>query len=253
MGMSRPRFNRFTEEIRHPVSGEVELHLPATFDAYMDPRDQQRFLRDPSYSDADGPRVDDFEMRLKWASRYDRLLTVPEVEQAIAVTRAYVRTCIPAFARTEKLFWNVTGWPGGRWAILRVNANWNINFDVFTDWRGGFVYRWYLWREHLASLLDGPLDALEQQATKIWDRQVRRTDHPADWMRSPMVAGGSDQVVLRVFDTEGALKLLRDPAMVRAARLFALNLARMGKTPFGRYHCFDLADRLVEAQEAHNG
>jgi hypothetical protein len=67
-----------------------------------------------------------------------------------------------------------------------------------------------------------------------------------DWLTSGLVAGGADQIVLRVFSREDALALLSDPAMVRAARRFALNLARMGKTPYGRYHCWDLADRLVE-------
>ena len=257
--MSGPRTNRFTEELRD-APGEVRLRLPSSFNALMAPRDQERFLVDPSYVDADGERVDDFPLRVKYGVRYTSIQKMPRYEDCVAVTRAYVRACIPAFVRSEQAYWNVTGRPGGKWAVLRVNMNWQINYDVFTDWQGGYVYRVFLWREYLDSLFGGQVDRHYEPRPavpfSIYDRQepeeplrlTLSTGHTlaCDWLKSGLVAGGVDQIILRVFSRDDALALLDDPQMIRAARIFALNLARMGKTPFGRYHCFDLADRLVE-------
>ncbi len=217
-----------------------------------------RWLHDPSFVDAAGERIDDFPLRLKYAERFTKIMTMPNYEQMIAVTGQYVRSCIPAYVRGEKDFWEVTGRPGGKWAVLRINMNWQINYDVFTDWKGGFTYRWFLWREQLSTIFGGSSDHdpsgllpfsiyVDEAPPEPQEFRLQSGDAIiCDWRPSPLVKGGADQVVLRVTDPDQALMLLNDPNMIRAARIFALNLARMGKTPFNRYHCFDLADQFVE-------
>ena len=257
--MPAPRLSRVTEELREGGS-DVRLSLPTPLDAIMAPSDQERWLRDPAFVDDRGERGDDFPLRLKYGGRYTSIAKMPAYEDCIAVTRAYVRSCVPAFVRSEQAYWNITGRPGGKWAVLRVNMNWQITYDAFTDWQGGFVYRWFLWREQLAHVF-GNAGALRHAGPRavpfsIYDRQeppepLRLTlgtgqTIACDWLTSSLVAGGADQIVLRVFSQKDALALLSDPAMIRAARRFALNLARLGRTPYGRYHCWDLADRLVE-------
>ena len=243
--MPAPRFNRFTDELRE-ADGDVQLRLPSGFDAIMSPRDQERFLRDPSFVDAEGERVDDFPLRLKYGPRYTSIQKMPNCERAISVARQYVRTCIPAFVRSEQAYWEVTGRMEGRPGVLRVNMNWNVSFDIFTDWEGNFEYCWFLWQEQLARIAAGPV------AMQPWPQEpvplalANGRIVQARWRRSVMVAGGADQIALIVYTQDDALALLNDHAMLRAARIFALNLARMGRTPYARYHCFDLADRLVE-------
>ena len=243
--MTRPRFNRFTDELRE-AEGDIQLRLPSGFDAILPPRDQERFLRDPSYADAEGERVDDFPLRLKYGNRYTTIQKMPAFEQAIAVTRQYVQTCIPAYVHGEKDYWEVTGRMGGRWAVLRVNMNWNVTYDVYTDWQGNFSYCWFLWQEQLTRIAAAPLNVEPWPPQPIPLALANGRTTQAQWRRSGMVAGGADQIALLVFTLHDALTLLNDDAMIRAARIFALNLARMGRTPYARYHCFDLADRLVE-------
>lgn len=243
--MRGPRFNRFTDELRE-ADGDIQLRLPSGFDAIMSPHDQERFLRDPSFVDAEGERIDDFPLRLKYGERFSKIMQMPRYEQAITVTRQYVQTCIPAYVRGEKDYWEVTGRMGGKWAVLRVNMNWNVTYDVYTDWQGNFSYCWFLWQEQLARI------AAEPVAIEPWPHEpvplvlTNGRTIQAQWRRSGMVAGGADQIALLVFRMDDAVTLLNDEGMIRAARLFALNLARMGRTPYARYHCFDLADRLVE-------
>lgn len=141
--MSGPRFNRFTDELRE-ADGDIQLRLPSGFDAIMSPRDQERFLRDPSFVDEGGERPDDFPLRLKYGPRYTSIQKMPGYEQVIAVSRQYVRRCIPAFVRSEQAYWEVTGRMEGKWGVLRVNMNWNVTYDVYTDWQGSFSYCWFL-------------------------------------------------------------------------------------------------------------
>ncbi len=53
-------------------------------------------------------------------------------------------------------------------------------------------------------------------------------------------------MTIHIRNLDSALRLLQDEAVQRAARLLNIRLMRKGATKFSRYHCFDLADLLVD-------
>jgi hypothetical protein len=57
--------------------------------------------------------------------------------------------------------------------------------------------------------------------------------------------GGDDQLNLQIDGAGAALKLLEDPNIVRAIRLFNLRLMKKGSCTYARYHCMDFADVLL--------
>ena len=57
--------------------------------------------------------------------------------------------------------------------------------------------------------------------------------------------GGPDQVNIEL-PAQAAGPFLSDPEVLPAIRLFNLRLMKKGPCNFGRYHCMDLADRLLK-------
>lgn len=60
--------------------------------------------------------------------------------------------------------------------------------------------------------------------------------------------GGQDQISLWTRGANNALRLLSDPDVIRAIRLFNLRLMKKGPCMFSGYHCFDLADRFYDQE-----
>jgi hypothetical protein len=70
--------------------------------------------------------------------------------------------------------------------------------------------------------------------------------YPGVYIRnSHYKAAGFDQLALNMDTLEQAAQILRDPIVIKAARLLNLQLMRKRKCSYPRSHCFDLADMLV--------
>ena len=57
--------------------------------------------------------------------------------------------------------------------------------------------------------------------------------------------GGEDQTDFEIRGARAAKELLADEDVLRGIQLFNLRLMQKGPSNFGRYHCMDLADRLL--------
>jgi hypothetical protein len=63
---------------------------------------------------------------------------------------------------------------------------------------------------------------------------------------SNMKKGAQDQVFVVVEGAANALLMMKDEYMIAVERVFNLGLVQKGPCPWGRNHCLDLADQLID-------
>jgi hypothetical protein len=206
------------------------------FDLIMNPKEQERWLGDVTWSDLKGTRTNDRELRRKYGMKFQTFLQEPDVEIVQAILKIYIKRCIPVPVRSELSFWAVSCLPrysvSGISVYSRININWQ---EVFTVSREGgiFGFSWHLAMSPLQEAYGSNLTGVAR-------------DHPnlsiGDHFYEP---GGHDQKNIFTESIDEAVSLLSNPVILKAIRLFNLRLMRKGPTSYNRFHCFDLADSLL--------
>ncbi|MDX1994455.1 MAG: hypothetical protein SF029_18880 [bacterium] len=218
-------------------------YAPSAFDEVMPPQQQEQWVNDVNFVISTGQRADEPELRRKYKDRYAKLVQKPYAEEMIQVIRQYVQTCIPTYLSSEMYYWNVS-------CLLEKRANnmliysrvciyWQEVFTVGTI-NGEPFFSWHLARSPL-------------EINVKLKRGTLTTLNPALFLKHPLHAhlhtykpGGQDQINLQLDGSiEAALNVLHEPTILYAIRRFNLNLMRKGLNIYYKYHCFDLADRLV--------
>ena len=201
------------------------------FDLVMSPEEQNKWLENPSYIDFDGSRIVDPELRRKYSRKYESFANLPCSDEVIDVLRDYVQVGILAFLHSEVSFWCVSCSPASH-VYARINIFWQEVLTVYASEDEFWVSL------HMA---DSPLTQLSDEALAwLFERHslLGITDHKYR-------PGGPDQVSL-VSPLAGAQTFIYDPEVLPAIRLFNLRLMKKGPCNFARYHCMDLADKLVD-------
>lgn len=216
------------------VAGERDLDLVIT------PGEQEAWLSDAGTLSTSGERVQDAALRQRHHKRYAQLLTLPHAQDALTVLGLYLDTALPAPRRTELSFWMVSCLPYGAkpegTLYARVSLNMQEVFSLYGHPEGlsaSFHLARSPFREELGENWMGEL------AQEGWDV----SDHA-------YVPGGQDQFELFTADTENLLTLVLDPVASTAMALLNLRLMRKGPTYYGRSHCLDLVDGVLQALEA---
>jgi hypothetical protein len=203
------------------------------FDLVMSPEEQERWVGDLGYVDDNGERLIDPELRRRYQGHYQRFLDMPHAEEALDVLRTYVKVGVPAIRRGEVSFWACSCLPT-KDVYSRVNIYWQEVFTVSTSVND-------LWFSlHLAR---SPLEkALGNSESPLLKRHptLRYIDHR-------YVPGGQDQTNYEVRGAKTVKELLTDEDVQQGIRLFNLRLMQKGPCTYGRYHCMDLADWLVDS------
>jgi hypothetical protein len=213
-------------------------YAPSPFDEIMLPEDQDRWVNNINYLDLRGERIDDLVLRRKYSLNYARLLEKPYVEEIITVTREYVRIGIPAPIRSELFYWSCSCLPSGDKKIyLRININWQEVFAAYFDNNNPlFVF----------NVAKSPIELRFGKYRMFrFDKFLK---HPTLYrFKQGYAPGGQDQVRIEIRGTiQDALKALQDIHIANAIRTFNLRLMRKGPNASYRFHCLDLADRLLE-------
>ena len=205
------------------------------FDLVMSVEEQNRWLQDPDYVDFGGDRVVNPELRRKYSKKFERFTAMPRSDEVIDVLRSYVRIGIPAFQRGEVAFWCVSCMPV-RDVYARINIYWQEVLTVF-------VAENELWLSlHIA---DSTFIPLSDEAVALFFER-----HPTLGVTNHQYKpGGPDQVNFTL-PVAAARPFLSDPEVLPAISLFNLRLMQKGPCNFGRFHCMDLADRIISTQQA---
>ena len=220
------------------------------FDRVMLPEEQARWLEDTSYVDGTGARAEHYDDNdgnhdaLRHTTRFEQFIRMPQAAKVIKVLKRYVEVGLPAFRRSEIDFWECSclpGWSGqtsGEGVVYsRVNVN---RQEVITISDGGLDGRSGPLQVSLyvaRSAIEAVFGSLGGQLVEI---------HPTARVVDPQYEpAGGDQVALAIEGADAAVDLLKDPDIVQAIRLFNLRHMRKGSGAGGKYHCADLADRLL--------
>jgi hypothetical protein len=206
------------------------------FDLIMPVEEQDRWVAGHDYVGPLSVRTVEPELRRKYQGKFLQLTQMPYAERAISGLRHYVEVGIPAALLSEVSFWSCSclpNHPNKQIAIYsRINLFWQ---EVFTAGSEGNQ----LWFSiHLA------LSVLEQEfGPSLFELTC---DHPFVTVENHAYApGGPDQTSLVAYGSSALQRLLEDGRIIRAIRLFNLRLMKKGPCAFSRYHCMDLADRLL--------
>ncbi|MBX7105112.1 MAG: hypothetical protein K1X57_13585 [Gemmataceae bacterium] len=213
-----------------------EPMIDSDLDDLVSESEQQRFLCGESGVEPATYRVADSELRRKYRLKYDRFAAHSAADAVVRVYREYVGKCVPFPRRTELTFWAVSCKPGpGRKRfqnLLMMNVNWQeVSQCVDDDGVLGFNF-------HLAR------SVIKRTYYSIGGFQLSFENCEVD--EHAYAPGGPDQFRVHVTGEEAASQLLANQTVVDAIRLLNLRLMRKGPTTHGRFHCFDLADRLLE-------
>ena len=183
-------------------------------------------------------RVNNGEQRLRYRHKYEKFRAYPEFEAVTELLHLYVQTCIPVPHRTELTFWSASCLPS-------TNANTYprfscISINTMETFVVGYVKsaRSELWMFMIVS---------EQAFRKGYPRDKKFTRlYPSAYIsKSNYQAAGPDQLSIEFDKLEEMIKALRQKPVQYAAKVINLRLMRKGATIQHRYHCFDLADRLL--------
>jgi hypothetical protein len=183
-------------------------------------------------------RADSPELRLKYAARYQKLLSRPQAEEAFEILRRYGRDCIPIPRQTERHYWSVSCLPStpGK-ALVRVNASWMELFALYPD--GDGIRAKFL--VHLSDFTtDHSLDQ-DQMDEALLERCVGTPEDVGCFFPR-----GEDIFGIKVRGLRSIRNFLKARRALRAIRAFNLTHMNRGRNAYQASHCYSLADYMVE-------
>lgn len=200
------------------------------FDLIMPVKQQERWLEDLTFIDLDGDRLKDPALRIRYTKRYEQFMTQPQAEQIITFLQAYVRVGIPAIKRGEVSFWCLSCLPA-KHVYNRINVGLQEVLTLFDAEN-------MIWCSfHLALT---PIDYISDKEAHELDRRYPHlisTDH---FYKS----GGVDQGNLQI-PLSDAIGFIHEPIIAKSIRLFNWRLMKKGACLNSRFHCLDLADKII--------
>jgi hypothetical protein len=209
-------------------------HGESDFDLIMPPEEQELWLNDLKFvGDKNAKRIIDEDLRRKYRRRFDSFIKKEYACQVIELLQDYVRFCIPAARREEVSFWAVSCLPQPT-VYARINIYWQ---EVLT----AFISEGSLWFSLHMARNCSPIETLPN---KSWNKFMKK--YPSlgffDHQYQP---GGPDQIKVEIAASE-LQEFIQNPEVLPAIRLFNLRLMQKGPSNWGKNHCLDLADHLLE-------
>jgi len=223
------------------VIGITNIASETDLDELISPDDQENWINGSNIQllkESEDRPFDD-KQRLRFKHKFDLFQNYPNYEQIIQVLRLYVQKCIPSFRNTEKAFWSIScipstnkdSWP--RLACISMNAMETI---VIGHHLNSAETNW--------SFLNISEKVFRQ---KFFTNKSFYDKHPQGELRAINYhAAGSDQISINFESLQNLKELLSDNVIIQAARTLNLRLMRKGASRYAQYHCFSLADLLVE-------
>lgn len=205
---------------------------PGSFDELMDAEHQQRWLTDCSFVDLGGERVSVKGSDGVYKERYATFKSMALYKDVFPVVHAYVRNALPAARSGEASYWQTSVLPPGYAVLVRINVNWQEVFFVNTT-DDGVVFFITASRKLLQQAFGDDLALLSRRYAGIELEEIHYR------------AGGSDQITAWLWDAPSALRFVNDPEVLPAIRHYTLRLMKKGKSPWARFHNFDLVTDIL--------
>ncbi len=209
------------------------------FDAIMSPTEQQEWENNLGLIDLGGIRNHDDYLRKRYSANFKKYLNLPFAYDITSVLRSYALNTIPAIKRGEIDFWMCSCLPSNSNILYsRINIGWQTTLQVSLN-DGQPQFCWFLPKSSIPKTLE------TRWKINNYIRIILNGSNTVSGSSS-LIAGGLDQVFVEARGLNAANQILSDERMIKAFRHFNLGLVRKSPCPWGRNHCLDLADRLVE-------
>ena len=199
--------------------------------------DQQRAWLNGAELEDTEERTESFELRFKYADRFQKLLRRPQADDVFDILRLYGERCIPIPRRTERNYWSVSCLPStSDKPLVRVNASWMELFTLLPDdhdLRARIIV-------HLADFTrDGSTDpqSLDQYLLEQCVERAEDVSH-ALWR-------SKDILIVKVRNSRSIRKFLCEPRSLRAIRNFDLTHMNRGRNAYQASHSYSVADRML--------
>ena len=211
--------------------------IPASFENVLSIDKQSNWLDNPHHIDESiFERAFSHVRRLETESRIVDLEKFDDFDILTKLLRQYIQNCIPAFRRTESIWWILSCLP--KTTINRlcaISINWMETFVIFRDPN----------RDRIGS---GFMIVSETVFRNVYptDMDFYRLFKDTEIERSNYKAAQNDQLCLHLNNIYALIAVLQNPTVLLASRELNLRLMNRGKTPYTKYHSFALADYCVE-------
>lgn len=204
---------------------------------FLDSDEQRAWLEGGAELPDAGERQDSIEQRIRYATRFRKLLRRPQAPGLFVILELYGRTCIPVPRATERYYWSVSCLPStSDKPLVRVNASWMELFTLYADGddlRARFIV-------HLSDFTtDGSL-ARDSIDHAFLDRSVQ---DPADLSYS--VPGSADLAVIGIRGAASIRDFVAVPRALRAVRRFNLTHMNRGRNAYQASHSYSVADYML--------
>ncbi len=186
----------------------------------------------------DKKRSDSPELRLKYLTRFQKLLRRPQAQEALEILRIYGQNCIPVPRRTERHYWSVSCLPStSDKPLIRVNASWMELFTLYAD-AESIRARFIVHLSHFTtdrSSVEGHVDE------SFLERCVARPEDVGYFFPR-----GDDIFSIKIRGPASIRKFLATARILRAIRTFNLTHMNRGRNAYQGSHCYSLADRMLD-------
>jgi len=207
------------------------------FDLIMSAEEQERWLKDTNYVELSGSRVIDPELRRKYSRKFQRFVAMPRSDEIMNILLRYVHAAIPVPLRSELSFWGCSCLPSYSQPKVTIYSRINVYWqEVFTalDYEGELEFSFHLALSPLEEAFGESLSLLQEKFPLL------------ETTENFYEPGGQDQINLIVQGADSAKTFMQQREIISAMRLFNLRLMKKGACIYSRYHCMDLADRLID-------
>jgi hypothetical protein len=185
-------------------------------------------------------RSEFLEQRLKYVTRFEKLLRRPQAQEVLEILRRYGSDCIPIPRRTERHYWSVSCLPStpGK-ALVRVNASWMELFSLYAEGEGIRA----LFLAHLSDFTtDHSLDQRKVDGAFLGRCVMTPEDVGYFFPRGEDIFG----IKVRGFSSIG--KFLATRRTLLAVRAFNLTHMNRGRNAYQASHCYSLADHMLSGE-----
>lgn len=186
--------------------------------------------------DAD-ERSESLELRLKYATRFQKLLRRPQAQDVLEILGLYGQNCIPVPRMSERRYWSVSCLPStSDKPLARVNASWMELFTLYADGEG-------IRARFLVHLSDFTTDRSLSQSHVDEAFLEGSVTTPEDV--SSFFPRGADMFGVNVRGSASIRRFLSTRRVLGAIRTFNLTHMNRGRNAYQGSHCYSLADCMI--------
>ena len=192
--------------------------------------EQDKWISEINHNNFTGERIENIELREKYIPNFEKFSRYLYSDKIIAFLKAYIFACIPFPIRTELSYWSLSCLPSSKAKILcRINIFWQEVLTIFEENQKLYF-------------------SFHMRKSEIPDNLLRKfIDNGIELFEHKYKPGGDNQFNLVVNTANKAMEVLNENEIQKSIRKFNLNLMRKGNCQYSRYHCFALADKVIEA------